>query len=52
MHDVHIKEAEQSALAEQALAQFEARETGQLGGGLETIPAVPVARPDEVKSRS
>jgi phage shock protein A len=42
MHDVHIKEAEQSALAEQALAQFEAKEAStQIGSGsTETVPAI------------
>jgi phage shock protein A len=42
MHDVHIKEAEQNALAEQALAQFEAKEAStQIGSGTaETVPAI------------
>jgi phage shock protein A len=51
LHDVHIKEAEQGALAEQALAQFEARETAQLGGSsAQTIPAI--VKTDDVKTRS
>src|SRR6201996_4326591 len=49
MHDVHIKEAEQSALAEQALAQFESNESAQLGSSAPTIPAL--VRTDE-KARS
>jgi phage shock protein A len=50
-HDVHIKEAEQSALAEQALAQFEANEAAaQLGSGAAAAPAIPaVVRPDDQK---
>jgi len=51
MHDVHIKEAEQGALAEQALAQFEARETAQLGSSsVQTVPAI--IKTDDVKTRS
>jgi phage shock protein A len=43
MHDVHLKEAEQSALAEEALAQFEAkRSPQQLGSGVETVPSTVV----------
>jgi phage shock protein A len=39
MHDVHIKEAEQSALAEQALAQFEATQAPQqIGAGTVDVP--------------
>ena len=39
MHDVHLKEAEQTALAEEALAQFEAkRAPQQIGRGVETVP--------------
>ncbi len=39
MHDVHMKEAEQNALAEQALEEFEAKQAGhQLGGGKVEIP--------------
>lgn len=38
MHDVHLKEAEQQALAEQALEQFEAKETPRAIGG-ESFPA-------------
>jgi hypothetical protein len=41
MHDVHIKEAEQNALAEQALAQFEASQAPQqIGGGIVEAPFV------------
>jgi phage shock protein A len=41
MHDVHIKEAEQNALAEQALAQFEASQASQqIGGGIVEVPFV------------
>jgi phage shock protein A len=41
MHDVHIKEAEQNALAEQALAQFEASQAPQqIGGGIVEVPFV------------
>jgi phage shock protein A len=41
LHDVHIKEAEQSALAEQALAQFEAQQAPkQVAGGSVTVPDV------------
>jgi phage shock protein A len=41
LHDVHIKEAEQSALAEQALAQFEAQQAPkQVSGGAVTVPDV------------
>lgn len=51
MHDVHIKEAEQGALAEQALAQFEARETAQLGSSsAQTVPTI--IKSDDVKTRS
>jgi phage shock protein A len=40
LHDVHIKEAEQSALAEQALAAFEAQQAPkQVGRGVETVPS-------------
>jgi phage shock protein A len=50
MHDVHIKEAEQGALAEQALAQFEARETGRLGSSsVQTVPTI--IKTDDVKTR-
>jgi phage shock protein A len=53
LHDVHIKEAEQGALAEQALAQFEAQQqASQIGGGnaIETIPSV--TRPDTERAHS
>ena len=40
LHDVHIKEAEQSALAEQALAQFEAQQAPkQVTEGAVTVPS-------------
>jgi phage shock protein A len=46
LHDVHIKEAEQGALAEQALARFEAQQ--QIGAG--TPPTIhSVTRPDTEK---
>ncbi len=39
MNDVHLKEAEQQALAEQALEQFEAKETPRnIGGGTVSAP--------------
>jgi phage shock protein A len=38
LSDVHIREAEQGALAEQALAAFEARQPGQLSPAKEAIP--------------
>ena len=39
MHDVHLKEAEQQALAEQALEQFEAKEAPRaIGGASVTAP--------------
>ena len=52
LHDVHIREAEQGALAEQALAQFEAKQQPQqIGSGdIETIPSV--SRPDGERTRS
>jgi phage shock protein A len=52
LHDVHIREAEQGALAEQALAQFEARQQPQQigSGAIETIPSV--SRPDGERTRS
>jgi phage shock protein A len=51
LHDVHIKEAEQGALAEQALARFEARETAQLGSSsVQTVPTI--IKTDDVKTRS
>jgi len=43
MNDVHIKEAEQHALAEEALAQFEAkRAPQQIGRPVETVPSTVV----------
>lgn len=43
MHDVHLREAEQHALAEQALAQFEAKQPPRaLGGQAVSMPAQPV----------
>ncbi len=52
LHDVHIREAEQGALAEQALAQFEARQQPQQigSGAIETIPSVNT--PDSERARS
>jgi phage shock protein A len=52
LHDVHIREAEQGALAEQALAQFEAKQQPQQigGGAIETIPSV--STPDSQRTRS
>lgn len=52
LHDVHIREAEQGALAEQALAQFEARQQPQQigSGAIETIPSV--STPDSERARS
>jgi hypothetical protein len=45
MHDVHIKEAEQNALAEQALAQFEANQAAQqIGGGIVEVPIAESSR--------
>ena len=39
MHDVHIREAEQNAMAEQALEQFESRQPPrQIGSAIVTIP--------------
>jgi phage shock protein A len=48
LRDVHIREAEQGALAEQALAAFEASQSpGQIGkGSPETLPAI-VIRDDQ-----
>src|SRR5271154_5431119 len=48
LRDVHIREAEQSALAEQALAAFEASQpSAQIGSGRpETLPAI-VIRDDQ-----
>lgn len=43
MHDIHIKEAEQSALAEQALAAFEASQSPQQIGDGAKVPTVPAA---------
>jgi phage shock protein A len=51
MHDIHIKEAEQSALAEQALAQFEARQNAQITTGTVTTLSA-ISKPDEQKARS
>ena len=40
MHDVHVREAEQNALAEDALAQFESKQAErQLGEGTSIVPA-------------
>jgi phage shock protein A len=52
LHDVHIREAEQGALAEQALAQFEAKQQPQQigSGAIETIPSVSI--PDNERARS
>jgi phage shock protein A len=52
LHDVHIREAEQGALAEQALAQFEAKQQPQRigSGAIETIPSV--STPDSERTRS
>ena len=52
LHDVHIREAEQSALAEQALAQFEAKQQPQQigSGAIETLPSV--STPDGERTRS
>ena len=48
MHDVHIKEAEQGALAEQALAQFEARGAAQLDRGTAPVQTIPtIVKTDE-----
>jgi phage shock protein A len=43
MHDVHIKEAEQSALADQALAAFEASQAPQQIGDGAKVPTVPAS---------
>ena len=54
LHDVHIKEAEQGALAEQALAAFEAQQAPkQVSGGVETVPsAMPTTlTTDDVRKR-
>jgi phage shock protein A len=52
LHDVHIREAEQHALGEQALALFEAQQQSpQIGRGtIEPIPAI--IRRDDDKARS
>jgi phage shock protein A len=52
LHDVHIREAEQSALGEQALAQFEAQQQPQQisSGAIQTIPSV--SMPDSERTRS
>jgi phage shock protein A len=56
LHDVHIKEAEQHALADQALAQFEAKQAAtQIGSGSsgvpQTIPAE-IVKTDIERARS
>ena len=52
LHDVHIREAEQTALGEQALAQFEAHQPQQqIGtGSLQTIPPATVQTDDRTRS--
>ena len=52
MHDVHTREAEQHALAEQALEEFEAKQAGrQLGGVKVEIPTQQSARTTEMEKR-
>ena len=52
LHDVHIREAEQGALAEQALEQFEAAQRPQQisSGAIGTIPSF--SQPDQERTRS
>jgi phage shock protein A len=54
LKDVHIREAEQGALAEQALAAFEASQPAAqvTGGPRETIPSIPVRDTSLDKQRS
>jgi phage shock protein A len=54
MHDVHTREAEQNALAEQALEEFEAKQSGRLIGQAKVeIPSQPgVATTDLQRRRS
>ena len=49
LHDVHIREAEQSALEEQALEQFEASQAPQQIVA-ETVTAVPIIKPEGEKT--
>lgn len=52
MNDVHVKEAEQHALAEQALAEFEEKHSGgSLGGGKTEIPYSQSVRSTELDRR-
>jgi hypothetical protein len=42
LHDVHVRQAEQEALAEQALAEFEAKQAPQqIGSGVVTVEGMP-----------
>jgi phage shock protein A len=51
MKDFHIKEAEQGALAEQALAAFEAQQSGAISSGsTETIPSTIVRTNQKIGS--
>jgi phage shock protein A len=53
LHDVHIKEAEQHALAEDALAQFEARQApAQIGGSVDAVPLTQTARATDLEKRA
>jgi phage shock protein A len=49
LHDVHIREAEQSALEEQALEQFEVSQAPQQIVA-ETVTAVPIIKPEGEKT--
>ena len=52
MHDVHMKEAEQNALAEQALEEFEAKQAGhQLSGGKVEIPTATTLTANSLEKR-
>lgn len=47
--DIHIREAEQHAMAEQALEEFEQKH--QIGGGKLTVPTTPVGSVDRTEKR-
>ena len=52
MHDVHTREAEQHALAEQALEEFEAKQAGhQLGQVKVEVPSQPGVRATSMEKR-
>ena len=52
MNDIHLKEAEQNALAEQALAEFEAKQPSpQIGNGVVSAQSTPNANISSLEKR-